>query len=128
MQQNSVTVQAEPDVMEEIETLITREWDLPRSTETSKMYVLKYSDPIKIKNLLQEILGDGTTQNTGASRGGQNNQRTAVTQAVSGVYRFEAYPDKNALLVLSKLKRVSRSLIQSLKQSMNQVMLVCQQS
>ena len=50
MQQNSVTVQAEPDVMEEIKALIDAEWDLPRPTETSKMYVLKYSDPIKIRN------------------------------------------------------------------------------
>lgn len=100
MQQNSVTVQAEPDVMDEIQELIETEWDLPRPTETSKMYILKYSDPIKIRNLLQEILGDGTTGG-GSARGGQN-QRADVTQAISGVYRFEAYPDKNALLVLSK--------------------------
>ena len=101
MQQNSVTVQAEPDVMTEIETLIVEEWDLPRPTETSKLYVLEYSDPIKIRNLLQEILGDGSSSSGGGGRGG-NAQRADVTQAVSGVYRFEAYPDKNALLVLSK--------------------------
>ena len=118
VQQNSVTVQAEPDVMEEIEKLITSEWDLERPKETSKMYVLEYSDPIKVRNLLQEILGDGTTTNTGgAARGGQQNQRAAVTQAVSGVYRFEAYPDKNALLVLSKTRESFKfldSIIESL--------------
>ncbi len=101
MQQNSVTVQAEHDVMQDIEVLIVDEWDLPRPTETSKMYILKYSDPVKIKNLLQEILGDGSTSGGGGARGGQN-QRADVTEAMSGVYRFEAYPDKNALLVLSK--------------------------
>ena len=101
MQQNSVTVQAEPDVMEDIEELILDEWDLPRPKETSKMYVLKYSDPIKIRNLLQEILGDGSTSGGGGARGGQAG-RADVTEAMSGVYRFEAYPDKNALLVLSK--------------------------
>ncbi|HIA71743.1 MAG TPA: hypothetical protein EYO01_03445 [Phycisphaerales bacterium] len=100
MQQNSVTVQAEPDVMEDIEELIINEWDLPRPTDTSKMYVLEYSDPIKIRNLLQEILGDGSSSGGGA-RGGQAG-RADVTEAMSGVYRFEAYPDKNALLVLSK--------------------------
>ncbi|MBT6270315.1 MAG: hypothetical protein HOI88_08220 [Phycisphaerae bacterium] len=100
MQQNSVTVQAEPDVMEDIEELLINEWDLPRPTETSKMYVLQYSDPIKIRNLLQEILGDGSSTGGGA-RGGQTG-RADVTEAMSGVYRFEAYPDKNALLVLSK--------------------------
>ena len=101
MQQNSVTVQAEHDVMQDIEVLIVDEWDLPRPTETSKMYILKYSDPVKIKNLLQEILGDGSTSGGGGARSGQN-QRADVTEAMSGVYRFEAYPDKNALLVLSK--------------------------
>jgi general secretion pathway protein D len=100
MQQNSVTVQAEPDAMEEIEKLILTEWDLPRATETSKMYILQYSDPIKVRNLLQEILGDGAQASSAGGRG--QTQRADVTQAISGVYRFEAYPDKNALLVLSK--------------------------
>ncbi len=103
MQQNSVTVQAEPDVMDEIAKLILDEWDLPRPIETSKLYTLKYSDPIKIRNLLQEILGGGSSGSAsgGGARGGQAN-RADVTEAISGVYRFEAYPDKNALLVLSK--------------------------
>jgi type II secretion system protein D len=117
MQQNSVTVQAEPHKMKEIEELILTEWDLPRATETSKMYILKYSDPIKIRNLLQEILGDGT-QTSGARTRGQA-QRADVTQAISGVYRIEAYPDKNALLVLSKTEEsfvFLDSIIESLDQ------------
>ncbi len=103
MQQNSVTVQAEPDIMEDIEELIINEWDLPRPIETSKMYILRYSDPIKIKNLLVEILGGGSSSSgsRASARGGQT-QRADVTEAMSGVYQFEAYPDKNALLVLSK--------------------------
>jgi general secretion pathway protein D len=118
IQQNSVTVQAEPDVMEEVEELIGSEWDLPRPTETSKMYTLKYSDPIKIRNLLQEILGDGSSSGGGAARGGQA-QRADVTQAISGVYRFEAYPDKNALLVLSKTEE-SFAFLDSIIQSLDQ--------
>ncbi|HIN09081.1 MAG TPA: hypothetical protein EYM64_00720, partial [Phycisphaerales bacterium] len=117
MQQNSVTVQAEPHKMKEIEELILTEWDLPRATETSKMYILKFSDPIKIRNLLQEILGDGT-QTSGARTRGQA-QRADVTQAISGVYRIEAYPDKNALLVLSKTEEsfvFLDSIIESLDQ------------
>ena len=102
MQQNSVTVQAEPDVMDEITKIIIKEWDLPRPIETSKLYTLKYSDPIKIRNLLQEILGGGSSGGSGGgARAGQAN-RADVTEAISGVYRFEAYSDKNALLVLSK--------------------------
>ena len=118
MQQNSVTVQAEPDVMEEIQELIVSEWDLPRPTETSKMYTLKYSDPIKIRNLLQEILGDGSSSGGGSARGGQA-QRADVTQAISGVYRFEAYPDKNALLVLSKTEE-SFAFLDSIIDSLDQ--------
>ncbi len=118
MQQNSVTVQAEPDVMKEIEELIATEWDLPRPTETSKMYVLDYSDPIKVRNLLQEILGDGSTSGGGGARGGQA-QRADVTQAISGVYRFEAYPDKNALLVLSKTEE-SFAFLDSIIDSLDQ--------
>jgi len=117
IQQNSVTVQAEPDVIEEIQELIETEWDLPRPTETSKMYILKFSDPIKIRNLLQEILGTGTSSG-GSARGGQN-QRADVTQAISGVYRFEAYPDKNALLVLSKTEE-SFAFLDSIIDSLDQ--------
>ncbi|MBT4583847.1 MAG: hypothetical protein HOC93_02070 [Phycisphaerae bacterium] len=120
MQQNSVTVQAEPDVMEEIAKLITDEWDLPRPVETSKLYTLKYSDPIKIRNLLEEILGGGSSSG-GNARSGQAN-RADVTEAISGVYRFEAYPDKNALLVLSKTEESFTfldSIIESLDEPSN---------
>ncbi len=118
VQQNSLTVQAEPDVMEEIQELIVGEWDLPRPTETSKMYILSHSDPIKVKNLLSEILGDGSSSGGGSSRGGQN-QRADVGQAISGVYKFEAYPDKNALLVLSKTEE-SFTFLDSIIDSLDQ--------
>ncbi len=118
MQQNSVTVQAEPEIMDEIHELIETEWDLPRPIETSKMYVLQYSDPIVIRGLLQEILGDGSSTGGGAARGGQA-QRADVGQAISGVYRFEAYPDKNALLVLSKTEE-SFAFLDSIIESLDQ--------
>jgi len=119
MQQNSVTVQSEPDVIDEIEDLILNEWDLPRPIETSKMYILHYSDPIKVRNMLQEILGSGSAVGGGTGARGGQAQRADVSQAISGVYRFEAYPDKNALLVLSKTKEsfvFLDSLIDSLDQ------------
>ena len=124
MQQNSVTVQAEPDIMKDIERLIVQEWDLPRPIETSKMYILSFSDPIKIKNLLVEILGGGSTSSSsrGGARAGGQTQRADVTEAMSGVYRFEAYPDKNALLVLSKTEESFTfldSIINSLDQPSN---------
>lgn len=121
MQQNSVTVQAEPDVMDEIEKLIVEEWDIPRPIETSKLYTLKYSDPIKIRDLLQELLGGGSSSGSSPARGAQAN-RADVSEAISGVYRFEAYPDKNALLVLSKTEESFAfldSIIESLDEPSN---------
>ncbi len=101
VQQNTVTVQTEPGIMEEIATLIGTEWDLPRSEGTSRLFILRYTDPKKIKALLEEVLGEGTTTSGGGGRG-QNAQRANATQAISGIYSIDAYPDKNALLVLAK--------------------------
>ena len=101
VQQNTVTVQTEPGIMEEIATLIGTEWDLPRSAGTSRLFILRYTDPKKIKALLEEVLGEGTSTGGGGGRG-QNAQRANATQAISGIYSIDAYPDKNALLVLAK--------------------------
>tara|TARA_Y100000589_G_scaffold331500_2_gene385326 strand:- start:344 stop:3100 length:2757 start_codon:yes stop_codon:yes gene_type:complete len=101
VQQNTVTVQTEPGIMEEIATLIGTEWDLPRSAGTSRLFILRYTDPKKIKALLEEVLGEGTSTGGGGGRG-QSAQRANATQAISGIYSIDAYPDKNALLVLAK--------------------------
>ena len=102
VQQNSVTVQCDPEVMEEIATLITTQWDVPRAPGTSRLFPLKYTDPLKVKSLLDEVLGEGTSTAGGGRGGNQNAQRSNATQAISGIYSIEAYPDKNALLVLAK--------------------------
>ena len=103
-QQNTLTIQAEPDVMEEVSVLIATEWDLPRPEGTSRLFFLKYTDPLKVKALLEEVIGSGssTTNNAARGRGGQNNQRGDATSGISGVYRIDAYEDKNALLVLAR--------------------------
>lgn len=101
VQQNTVTVQTEPGIMEEIATLIGTEWDLPRSAGTSRLFELKYTDPKKIASLLETVL-DGSSSGSTSTRGGQGNQRANATQAISGIYSIEAYSDKNALLVLAK--------------------------
>ncbi|MBG83222.1 MAG: hypothetical protein CMJ40_01605 [Phycisphaerae bacterium] len=105
VQQNTLTIQAEPDVMEEIATLIATEWDLPRPEGTSRLFFLKYTDPLKVKTLLEEVIGSGsssTSSNAARGRAGQNNQRGDATSGISGVYRIDAYEDKNALLVLAR--------------------------
>ncbi|MDG2423216.1 MAG: secretin N-terminal domain-containing protein [Phycisphaerales bacterium] len=104
VQQNTLTVQAEPDVMEEIATLIVTEWDIPRPEGTSRLFFLKYTDPLKVQSLLEEVLGTGSSTTSGANRGagGNSNQRGSATSGISGVYRIDAYEDKNALLVLAR--------------------------
>ena len=105
-QQNTLTVQSEPEQMQEIGRLIYTEWDLPRPEGTSRLFVLKYTDPLKVKELLEEVLGTGSssTSNRAGGRGGAggNNQRGDATTGISGVYRIDAYEDKNALLVLAR--------------------------
>jgi type II secretion system protein D len=103
VQNNSVTVHAEPSVVAQIAKLIDEEWDLPRPEGTSKVYDLLYSDPIIVRDTLREVLGLGGATAGGAARpGGTGAGRTDVTQTVSGIYRVEAIPSANRLIVLSK--------------------------
>lgn len=106
VQQNSVTVVGEPTVVDQVAVLIATQWDLPRSEGTAKVYTLKYTDPVKIRDMLQDLLGEG-----GGSRGlGQGRGRAGGASAgpsqvgdlVSGIYQIQAYPDSNSLLVICK--------------------------
>jgi general secretion pathway protein D len=122
---NSMTVRAEPEVMEEIKRLIATAWDVPitRGGEPFRLYDLKYTDPLKVKTLLQSLLEGGGGGSGGASRpfagpGGQGAGRanaagprgggatgggeSGADVAVSNVFRIEAYPDSNRLLVVTK--------------------------
>ena len=107
VQQNTVTVQGEPSIIEQVTDLISTQWDLPRDEATSKVYHLAYTDPLKVRDLLREVLGQGsgTTGTRTQARGGQATQgRADVQQAISGIYQIEAFPDQRALVVLSKTK------------------------
>ena len=111
VQQNTVTVSGEPDVIEEIGVLIATEWDLPRPPTTSKIYRLKYTDPLKMRDMLAELLGGGGTGTGGAARTSRRGgaagagQRADVSQAIGGIYQIQAYPDSNSLVVLSKTEQ-----------------------
>jgi len=126
-QQNTVTIQGERKTVEEITELILGEWDLPRPEGTSRLFILKYTDPIKVKDLLTNVLGGGSSSSSsGSSRtgrgrqGGQaQGQRTDATVGIAGVYQFEAFPDRNALLVLAKTEQ-SFSFIESVIKKVDQ--------
>ena len=105
IQQNSVTVSGEPTVIDQIAELIVNDWDLPRPEGTAKVYQLEYTDPIKVRDMLQELLGGGgggRLGGRGRGPGGAGGQRSDIQDIVSGIYRIEAYPDSNTLLVVCK--------------------------
>lgn len=116
-QQNSVTVSAEPGKVEKIGDLISTEWDLPRSAGTSRVYKLSHTDPLKVEDLLLNLMGQGSSRSGAGGRGGGGGGGGAVVgrggagggatgdgglQSLGAIYRIRAFPDSNALIVLSK--------------------------
>ena len=122
---NSLTIRAEPEILVEIRRLITTAWDVPitKDGQPFRLYDLKYTDPIKVKDLLQALLesggggssatrrpfsaaggaGGGANRTAGASRaGGGGGGDSSADVAVSNVFRIEAYPDSGRLLVVTK--------------------------
>lgn len=117
---NSLTVVGEPAVVREVGRLIQYEWDLPRAPGTSRIFTLKYTDPVKVADKLNSLLGQssgtigGRTAGAGARAGGGG---TTVDQVLSGIYRLESYPDTNQILVFAKTEEsldFLASVIQSL--------------
>ncbi|MCP3905960.1 MAG: hypothetical protein GY715_20235 [Planctomycetes bacterium] len=103
IQQNSVTCTGEPSVLDEIARLIDEEWDLPRSPGTSRIYTLQYTDPLKVAEKLNNLLGQSSGGSSGGARGrGGSSGGGGVDQILQGIYRIEPYPDTSQLLVFCK--------------------------
>jgi len=111
VQQNTVTVKADRRVIDQISGLVQSQWDVPRPESTSKVYNLEYTDPLKVRDLLQTILGQGggggsaargARQRAGGQGGGG---RTDVSEVVGGIYNIEAYSDSNSIVVVSKTEQ-----------------------
>ncbi len=107
--QNTVTVQSDPEMIEQITMLINDHWDLPRPSGSAKVYTLEHTDPIKVRDLLRELLVGGPAGGGGGTRAGGggggragNGGRSDVGQIIGGLYRIEAYTDSNQIVVLSK--------------------------
>ena len=114
---NSVTVRANPTTLTEIRRLVDQAWDLPPNSAGSifRTYDLLYADPIKVKTLLNTLLGGGSSTGSRASQtnrafaGGRAVQNAgggggdgSPTAAVANIFSIEAYPDSNRLVVISK--------------------------
>ena len=113
---NSMTIRAEPTIMKEIESLIAV-LDAPSSKDGEgifRLYDLQYTDPLKVQAVLQSLLeggggarrtgGGAARGNTGAARvqGAGGGGEAGADVAIANIFRIEAYPDSNRLIVVSK--------------------------
>ena len=113
---NSMTIRAEPAIMKEIESLIAV-LDSPSSQDGDgifRLYDLQFTDPIKVQTVLQSLLeggggarrtgGGAARGNTGAARvqGAGGGGEAGADVAIANIFRIEAYPDSNRLIVVSK--------------------------
>jgi type II secretory pathway component GspD/PulD (secretin) len=112
---NSLTVRAGPEMLKSIGELIATAWDIPPTKGGSifKAYDLKFTDPLKVRDLLQSLLesggGSGSSNRgrSGATRlagggGGAGGGESGADVAVANIFKIEAYPDSNRLVILTK--------------------------
>lgn len=105
-QQNAVTVVADPAVLAQIKSQIEEHWDqpLPDAAVVPKVYDLKHSDPVKVRDLLTGLFGSGSTGTTTRNNQGGNNQAGASQGAgrLAGQFSFQAIPESGRLVVVAK--------------------------
>lgn len=95
-QQNAVTVLAEPAVMEKIRRQVAI-WDqpLPEEAVIPRVFELKYSDPIRIRDTLEQLFG------ATAARAGGGGQSQGVGR-LAGQFSFQAIQEARRLIVVAK--------------------------
>ena len=112
---NSITVRSDPHTLTKIGEMIATSWDVPPTKNGAifKSYDLKYTDPLKVKDLLQSLLESGSASRSqsggargGATRlaggGGGGGGDSGADVAVANIFRIEAYPDSNRLIIVTK--------------------------
>ncbi len=99
-QQNAVTVVAEKPLMDQIKRQITEEWDVVSERIAPRVYELKNTDPVKMRDVLVTMFGSPGSQPQ--QRG--NQQTTATANRLYGQFTFEALPDASRLVVIAKNK------------------------
>ena len=96
VQQNSVTVIAEQNVIDQVRTQIENQWDkpIPEEAVIPRIYDLENSDPVKVRDLLQNLFeGKQATRNQPA---------TEPVGRLTGQFTFQAIEDSNRLVVIGK--------------------------
>ncbi len=105
-QQNSVTVIAEPAVMEKVRNQVQQQWDkpLPEGQFVPQIFRLKYIDPIKARDTLEGLFGASTTRSTsfGGFFGGSTSTTSQGASRIAGQFSFQAISDPPSVVVVAK--------------------------
>jgi type II secretion system protein D len=107
-QQNAVTVVAEQNVIDQIRTQVLEQWDrpLPEEAVVPRVFDLKNTDAIKIRDVLEGLFGKGTATTTQGGGGGGNQANragsTTGTGRLAGQFSFQAIPEASRIIVVSK--------------------------
>ena len=96
-QQNSVTVLAEPLILDQIRDQINSVWDQPLTEEAvvPRIYDLVNSDPVKVRDLLEGLFGAPSNDSGGTST-------SSGVGRLAGQFSFQAIPEAGRLVVISK--------------------------
>ncbi len=103
-QQNSVTVLGEQQIIDQVRKQILEQWDrpLPEEAVIPRVYELKNTDPVKMKETLEGLFGQGTQTTVGTQQG---QRTTALQQGVgrlAGQFSFQAIPEAGRLVVVAR--------------------------
>ncbi len=102
-QQNSVTVLAEPGVLDQVTRLVEDVWDqpLPEEAVIPRIYDLEHTDPVRVATLLEGLFGSGTSG--GGQQGGQGGPSEAQGAGrLSGQFTFQPLAEAGRLVVVAK--------------------------
>jgi general secretion pathway protein D len=107
---NAIIVISDTAMLEEIQKLLKEQWDLPLSDKESqpKIYTLKHVDPVKLKDMLEELFYKKKTRRSDSGGFydyimdlGSSHDDQPVGR-LYGQFRFQAMADSNRLLVVAK--------------------------
>ncbi len=104
---NSLAIVSDAITLDEIETLIREQWDLPVEQDQvqPRVYTLKHADPVQVQDLLTNLFSR-REQSFDPFRfwygGNRAQEQAAPVGRLFGQFTFQSLPDSNRLVVTTK--------------------------
>ncbi len=121
-QRNSITIRTDPARMERIQAIINEQWDTPLDYEDAqpKVYALKYTDPVLVTTLLENMFSrsSSSTSFDWRTRTATSSSNTPVGR-LFGQFSFVAMENSNKLIVSTK-NRINYKVIDELIEEIDQ--------